>query len=350
MFKPEQLQGRQARIHKAGYGQWEEHMESQSIFVGLDVSKEQLDYAVRPTGERGRVPNHEAGLAELVQRLTALPPTLVVLEATGGLELAATAALASAGCPVAVVNPRQVRDFAKATGQLAKTDQIDAGTLAHFAEAIRPRVQALPDEQAQRLKALLTRRRQILEMLVAEQHRLALAHRDVRERLQGHITWLEHELDQLNHDLEHEIRHSPLWREQDDLLRSVPGVGKVLSTTLLGHLPELGILDRKAIAALVGVAPFNCDSGKSRGKRRVWGGREQVRYALYMAALSATRFNPVIRVFYQRLRQAGKPFKVAITACMHKLLTILNAMMKHRTRWAPTLSLANNVTGDGFQA
>jgi transposase len=311
-------------------------MEPQPIFVGLDVSQAQLDYAVRPTGKRGQVPNTEAGLAKLVKRLTAVQPTLVVMEATGGLEQAATAALASAGCPVAVVNPRQVRDFAKATGELAKTDQIDAATLAHFAEAIRPRVQALPDEQTQRLKALLTRRHQLLEMLLAERNRLAGTPALVQERLQEHILWLERELDQLNHDLDHEIRQSPLWCERDDLLQSVPSVGKVLSATLLGYLPELGLLDRKAIAALVGVAPFNCDSGKSKGKRRIWGGREQVRSALYMSALSATRFNPVIRAFYQRLRQAGKPFKVAITACMHKLLIILNAMMKHQTPWAPT--------------
>lgn len=310
-------------------------METPLLFVGMDVSQSQLDYAIRPTGEHGHVPNSESGVADLVKQLTAVHPALIVLEATGGLELTAAVALAGAGCPVAVVNPRQARDFAKATGTLAKTDRIDAATLAHFAEAIRPRVQVLPDEQAQRLKALLTRRRQILEMLVAERNRLALTHPDVQGRLQEHIVWLEQELDQLNHDLDHEIRNSPLWQEQAQLLQSVPGVGKVLSTTLLGHLPELGVLDRKAIAALVGVAPFNCDSGKFKGKRRVWGGREQVRYALYMSALSATRFNPVIRAFYLRLRQAGKPFKVAITACMHKLLVILNAMMKHQTRWSP---------------
>jgi transposase len=311
-------------------------MESPSVYVGVDVSQDQLDYAIRPTGQRGQFSNNETGIAELVTQLTAVHPALIVLEATGGLELAATAALAGASCPVAVVNPRQARDFAKATGELAKTDRIDANMLAHFAEAIRPRVQALPDEQAQRLKALLTRRRQVLEMLVAERNRLAPTHPEVQGRLKEHITWLEHELDQLNHDLDQEVRHSPLWREHDQLLQSVPGVGKVLSTTLLGYLPELGILDRKAIAALVGVAPFNCDSGKFKGKRRVWGGREQVRYALYMSALSATRFNPVIRAFYQRLRQAGKPFKVAITACMHKLLIILNAIMKHQTPWSPT--------------
>ena len=315
-------------------------MTVQSIFVGVDVSQEQLDYAVRPTGEHGHIPNTETGVVELVKQLVVVHPTLIVLEATGGLELAATAALISAGCPVAVVNPRQVRDFAKATGELAKTDRIDASLLAHFAEAIRPRVQELPDEQAQRLKALLTRRRQILEMLVAERNRLALAHPDVQGRLQEHIRWLEQDFDQLNRDLDHEIRTSPLWHEHDQLLQSVPGVGKVLSTTSLGYLPELGVLDRKAIAALVGVAPFNCDSGKFKGKRRVWGGREQVRYALYMAALSATRFNPVIRAFYQRLRQAGKPFKVAITACMHKLLVILNAMMKHQTYWSPAFAAA----------
>ena len=315
-------------------------MEAPSVFVGIDVSQAQLDYAIRPTGEHGHVPNSEPGLVELVNQMARVRPTLIVLEATGGLELTATAALASAGYPVAVVNPRQVRDFAKATGELAKTDHLDAHLLAHFAEAIRPRIQVLPDEQAQRLKALLTRRRQILEMLVAERNRVTLTHPEVQGRLKEHIAWLEQELDQLNHDLDHEIRNSPLWHEHDQLLQSVPGVGKVLSTTLLGHLPELGVLDRKAIAALVGVAPFNCDSGKFKGKRRVWGGREQVRYALYMSALSATRFNPVIRAFYERLRKAGKPFKVAITACMHKLLVILNAMMKHQTRWSPELAVA----------
>lgn len=316
-------------------------MTTPKIFVGIDVSKDRLDYALRPKAEHAEVPYTDAGLTALVSRLTEISPDLIVLEATGGLEITISATLLQAGFPVAVVNPRQVRDFARATGELAKTDRIDAQVLAHFAEALQPRSQSVPDEQVQQLKALLTRRHQILEMLGAEQHRLSVMHREVRERLKAHITWLQHELDQLNHDLDNEVRRSPAWRETDDLLRSTPGVGPVLSTTLLGCLPELGTLDRKQIAALAGVAPFSRDSGKHHGSRAVWGGREQVRRALYMAALSASRFNPVIREFYQRLRAAGKPFKVALTACMRKLLTILNSMVKHKTHWAP-MHIASN--------
>lgn len=310
-------------------------MTSAQVFVGIDVSKAQLDLAFRPEGTFS-APNDEAGCAQVLARLRATPPTLVVLEATGGLEIPITGILAAAGVPVVVVNPRQVRDFAKATGRLAKTDALDAQTLAHFAEVLRPEPRPLPDEQTQALAALLARRRQLVEMLTAEKNRLGSARTPVRKSLRTHIAWLERELRHTDRDLAHAIRESPMWREQDDRLRSVPGIGPVVTSTLLANLPELGTLTGKQIAALVGVAPLNRDSGTWRGKRTVWGGRAQVRAVLYMAALVATRFNPVIRAFYQRLCAAGKAKKVALTACMRKLLIILNAMMKHRTRWAHT--------------
>jgi transposase len=239
--------------------------------------------------------------------------------------------------PVVVVNPRQVRDFAKATGKLAKTDALDAQTLAHFAEVIRPELRPLPDEQTQALAAILARRRQLVEMLTAEKNRLASARTSVRKSLRTHITWLERELSHTDRDLAHAIRESPVWREKEELLQSAPGVGPVVTSTLLANLPELGTLTGKQIAALIGVAPFNRDSGTLRGTRTVWGGRAQVRAVLYMGTLVATRFNPVIRAFYQRLCAAGKPKKVALTACMRKLLIILNAMLKHRTPWRPEL-------------
>lgn len=306
------------------------------VFVGIDVSKAQLDVALRPEG-RFAAPNTEVGIAQVLTRLQAVSPTLVVLEATGGLEIPLTGALAAAGMPVVVVNPRQVRDFAKATGKLAKTDALDAQTLAHFAEVMRPEPRPLPDEQTQTLAALLTRRRQLVEMLTAEKNRLASARTPVRKSLRTHITWLERELSHTDRDLAHAIRESPVWREKEELLQSTPGVGPVVTTTLLADLPELGALTGKQISALVGVAPFNRDSGTLRGTRTVWGGRAQVRAVLYMGALVATRFNPVIRAFYQRLCAAGKPKKVALTACMRKLLIILNAMLKHRTPWRPEL-------------
>lgn len=305
------------------------------VFVGIDVSKAQLDMALRPEG-RFSASNDEAGFAQILERLKAAPPTLVVLEATGGLEIPITGVLAAAGVPVVVVNPRQVRDFAKATGKLAKTDALDAQVLAHFAEVLRPALRPLPDAQTQALAALLARRRQLVEMLTAEKNRLSSAHTPVRTSLRTHIAWLERALSHTDRDLAHAIRESPVWREQDDLLQSVPGIGPVGTSTLLANLPELGTLTGKQIAALVGVAPLNRDSGTWRGKRTVWGGRAQVRAILYMSALTATHFNPVIRVFYQRLCAAGKAKKVALTACMRKLLIILNAMMKHRTRWAQT--------------
>jgi transposase len=302
------------------------------VFVGIDVSKGQLDIALRPEG-RFSAPNDEAGVAAVVDRLRATNPVLIVLEATGNFELPLTGALGAAGLPVIVVNPRHVRDFAKASGKLAKTDILDAQTLAHFGEVMRPEPRPLRDEQTQALAALVARRRQLIEMLTAEKNRLSGAPQPVRKSLRAHITWLDRELTRTDTDLAQAIRESPVWREKDDLLRSAPGVGPVLTTTLLADLPELGTLTRKQIAALVGVAPLNRDSGTLRGKRTVWGGRAHVRTALYMAALVASRFNPVIRAFYQRLLAAGKAKKVALTACMRKLLTILNAMLKHRTPW-----------------
>lgn len=304
-----------------------------TIFVGIDVAKDRLDLAWRPTGERWAVPNTERGIRAIGRRLRTPAPALIVLEATGGLELPLTGALAAAGLPVVVVNPRQIRDFAKATGRLAKTDTLDAAVLAQFAEAVRPPVRPLPDAATQALSALLLRRRQLIGMLTAETNRLGSAPAPVRTAIAAHIRWLESRLAELDADLGRTIRESPLWREKDDLLQSTPGVGPVLARTLLASLPELGTLTRQQIAALVGVAPLNRDSGQCRGRRRVWGGRAHVRAALYMGTLVATRYNPVIRAFYQRLCAAGKAKKVALTACMRKLLTILNAMLKHQTLW-----------------
>ena len=306
------------------------------VFVGIDVAKASLDVAVHPTTERWTLAYTEREVAGLLSRLAALAPALVVLEATGGLEGPLVGALAAAGLPVVVVNPRQVRDFAKATGLLAKTDALDAAVLAHFAAAVRPTPRALPDAATQTLAALVTRRRQLVAMLTAERNRLSSAPRALRAEIQAHIRWLQRRLGRLDEDLHQAIRTSPAWRAQDDLLQSVPGVGPVLARTLLASLPELGHLDRKAIAALVGVAPLNRDSGTFRGRRRVWGGRAAVRAVLYMGTLVAVRHNPVLRAFYQRLRAAGKLPKVALTACMRKLLTILNAMLKQQTRWNPS--------------
>lgn len=304
-----------------------------STFVGLDVSKDWLDLAVRPAGRSWRCANASTAFPELVRELTALAPALIVLEATGGLELPVAAALATAHLPVVVVNPRQVRDFAKASGHLAKTDQLDAKVLAHFGEALQPTPRPLPDTAHQALSALLARRRQVLDMLVAERNRLHTAAAPVRERIERHIAWLQTELDDLEVELEQSLQASPVWQATENLLRSVPGVGPVAARTLLADLPELGTLDPKPLAVLVGVAPLNADSGRPRGKRHIWGGRAEVRSALYMATMSATRFNPVIREYYQRLLQAGKLKKVALVAAMHKLLTILNAMVKQQTPW-----------------
>ena len=302
-------------------------------FVGIDVSKAQVDVAVRPTGQRWVVSYDETGVEELVSQMVDLGPALVLLEATGGLELPLAAALAAAALPVVVVNPRQVRDFARATGTLAKTDALDAGVLAHFADVVRPDVRPLKDAETQVLNSLTARRHQVMTMLVSEKNRLGTAIGAVSPRIEAHIAWLEQELSDLDKGLRQTLRRSPVWREKDDLLRTVPGVGEQLSLTLLANLPELGTLNRRQIAALVGVAPYNRDSGTLRGKRAVWGGRSRVRAVLYMGALAASRHNPAIRDFYQRLLAAGKPKKVALVACMRKLLVILNAMLKHGSPW-----------------
>jgi transposase len=314
------------------------------MYVGVDVAKAELVVAARPSDERWSVANDERGARTLAERLKRDAPALVVLEATGGYELAAVAALAAAGLPVVVANPRQVRDFARATGQLAKTDRIDAGVLALFAERVRPEVRPLPNEEAQELDAVLTRRRQLLEMLTAERNRLGQVagrgRRPVKKSLKAHIAFLERELRVADTDLGAMVRASPAWREKDDLLRSVPGVGPVLSLTLLAELPELGRLSRREVAKLAGVASLARDSGTLRGHRYVRGGRGSVRAVLYMAALVATRRNPVIRAFYERLLAAGKPKKLALVACMRKLLTILNAMARSGVRWEAPNALA----------
>lgn len=307
---------------------------SPEIFVGLDVAKAHVDVAVRPSGEQWRAATDEAGIAQLVARLRSLQPTLVVAEATGGFERAAIAALAAVGLPVVVANPRQVRAFARATGQLAKTDQLDAGILALFAERVRPAPRPLPDAAAQLLDAVLTRRRQLLEMLVAEKNRLGFAPRPLHRGIRQHIRWLERQLDDVTAELAAQIEHSPVGRAKDDLLQRVPGIGPIVSVTLRGELPELGTLTHKQIAALVGVAPLARDSGTLRGTRMVWGGRASVRTALYMAALCGRRWNPQLRRFDERLRTAGKPKKVALIACARKLLTILNAMLRDHACWA----------------
>ena len=308
-------------------------MEQESTYVGIDVAKAQVDVAVRPTGQTWTITYDDAGIQELVSQLKTLEPALVLLEATGGLELPMVVALATAALPVVVVNPRQVRDFAKATGTLAKTDTLDAAVLAHFADAIRPDVRPLKDAETQVLASLVARRHQVVAMLVSEKNRLRRAISAVRPRVEAHIAWLEQELEDLDQGLRQTLRQSPLWREKDDLLRTVPGVGEQLSLTLLAYLPELGTLDRRQVAALVGVAPFNRDSGTLRGKRTVWGGRARIRAVLYMGALVASQYNPVIRDFYRRLLAAGKPKKLALTACMRKLLVILNSMLKRRSPW-----------------
>ena len=311
--------------------------ENPKASVGIDVSKNTLDIAVHETGETWSSPNDSHGCATVVAKLKLLKATSIVLEATGGFETLVTATLSAADLPVIVVNPRQVRDFAKATGQLAKTDRIDCRVLAHFAAAIDPPVRPVKSAETQHLEALLARRRQIVEMLVAEKNRLA-NHRDraVVKDLNAHIAWLERRLKSSDDELQRVLKASPAWRERDVLLRSVPGVGPVLSLTLLAQLPELGQLNRREIAKLVGVAPFNWDSGQWRGSRHIWGGRATVRSPLFMATLCAIRINPTIKYFYRRLIAAGKAPKVAITACMRKLLTILNVMVKTQTSWRTT--------------
>lgn len=306
------------------------------LFVGLDVAKDHLDIHVRPSGDAFVVPPDEAGLTQLAARLPALHPALVVLEATGGYEATVAATLASAHRPLAVVNPRQIREFARATGTLAKPDTLDAPVIARFAEAVRPAVRPLPTEHAQRLGELVARRRPLVEMLGAESNRRRLLRdRALQRRLDAHITWLQRALRDLETDLPDPIRSSPAWRETENLLRSVPGGGPITAATLIAELPELGHLERRRIAARVGVAPFNRDSGTLRGRRTIQGGRRPVRRALHMAALTATRHNPVLVTFYQRLRATGHPQKVALIATLRKLLTILNAILRDRRPWHP---------------
>lgn len=302
-------------------------------FIGIDVSQEYLDVAVSGEQRVLRVASDEAGLQLLGRQLQGKNPELVVMEASGGYERRAAAVLLAAGLPVAVVNPRQVRDFARSLGQLAKTDAIDARVLARFAEALRPTPSKLSEEAAEQLRELEQRRRQLVEMIVAERNRLRRAPRTA-DRIQEHLRWLEDEVKRIEKEIEGAIGSDPELEAKAAILESVPGVGRALSVTLLGSLPELGLLNRKQIAALVGVAPLNWDSGKLRGKRAVWGGRAHVRCILYMAALVASRRNPVIRALYQRLCAAGKPKKVALVAAMRKLLIILNAMLRTRTAWS----------------
>lgn len=313
---------------------------SQASFVGIDVSQAQLDVAVRPGGEAWQVTNDTLGVKDLVARLQELQPALVLLEATGGMEYLVVSELALAGLPLVVANPRQVRRFAQATGRLAKTDKLDAQVLAQFAEAVRPAPRPLPDTATQELGALVTRRRQLVDMQTAERLRLRTALPKVRPQIQEHLAALARYIADLDQELRDKIEGSLVWRAKDNLLRSAKGVGPVLSATLVAELPELGTLNVKQIAALVGLAPFNRDSGTWRGTRACWGGRANVRAVLYMATRSAVRSNPAIRSFYARLVQAGKVDKVAITACMHKLLLVLNAMVKNRAPWqAPLLAL-----------
>jgi len=313
----------------------------QHDWIGIDVSKATLDVCVLPSGAAWQVANGAATIEALVEQLAAGEPERIVLEASGGYELLVVAALADRHLPVVVVNPRQVRDFARATGQLAKTDRIDAHVLARFGEAIRPEVRPLPDATTRALRALVSRRRQLQDMLIAEQHRLVSAAvedapQPLRDQLGEHIEWLRRQLADVDDELRRQLQTSPVWHAREDLLRTIPGIGPVTSAMLLSYVPELGQLDRKAIAKLVGVAPLNRDSGTLHGARRVWGGRSQVRAVLYMAALVAVRCNPTIHAFYVRLRGAGKPAKVALVACMHKLLLVCNSVIRSATAWRPT--------------
>jgi len=309
-------------------------MTETETYVGIDVSKARLDVAVVPGEQTWSVSNDDDGITALVDKLKRLTPKLVLLEATGGLERRVLARLVGGGLPAMAINPRNVRDFAKSLGKLAKTDRIDAIVLGRFAQAVRPELRPIADEQSQELQTLLTRRRQIVEMITAEKNRLFTTDLPAtRRRIKEHIEYLQKELNINDYDLDQSIKQTPIWLEKIDLLESVPGVGRVTASTLVALLPELGALGRKQIAALVGVAPFNRDSGTLRGRRVIWGGRATVRAVLYMAALTSARCNPAIRALYRRLKAAGKPSKVALVACMRKLLTILNAMLRTRAPW-----------------
>ena len=315
-------------------------MEGEGPSVGIDVSKSVLDVSLYPSGNTWRVEYTPAGMAALAEELVDLRPAVVVVEATGGLEMSLTAALGVAGVPVVVVNPRKVRDFARATGRLAKTDKLDAQVLAQFGAMVRPQIRPLPDVARLELRALVTRRQQLLEMITAEKNRLRRTTPGVRGRIEVNVRWLREQLKELDRDLGDFLKSSPLWQEEARVLRSAPGVGPIVTATLIARLPELGSLNGKQVAALVGVAPFNRDSGTFRGKRKVWGGRGPLRTTLYMATLVATRHNPILRAFYQRLCDAGKPKKVALIACVRKLLVILNSMIKHHSTWSQATQIS----------
>lgn len=304
-------------------------------FVGIDVSKGTLDVCIEPGGEVLHVEYDDTGIRQVVKRLVELAPTLIVVEATGGLEMRLAGELAAKSLPVAIINPRQARDFAKATGQLAKTDLVDAAILAAFARAIRPAVRPIKDADTRDLDDLVTRRRQLVDIRVQEMLRMGTASKVQKKSLTAHITWLDKRIANLDDDLTKRLRASDAWRTKDDLLRGIPGVGAITSLTMLAKCPELGNLNRREIAALTGVAPLAKDSGKHRGKRFIWGGRADVRAVLYMATVSAIRSNSSIKAFAVRLKQAGKPAKVVIVACMRKLLTIMNSMVKNNTPWSP---------------
>lgn len=315
-------------------------MSESTLYVGIDVAKETLEIATS-SGERWPCTNDAKAHRALAERLAALKPACIVLEATGGYERAALARLGQAGLPAVAVNPRQVRQFARAVGQLAKTDRIDAAMLVCFGEHTQPVIRPLPDEHTQLLEALLSRRQQLLEMIQAERNRLEHAQGPVRTDIRQTIHFLSKRLKRVDDDLDGQLRESSLWREKEKLLRSIPGVGKQTVLRVLAQLPELGSIPHKQLAALVGVAPYTCDSGTLRGRRHCWGGRSGVRNVLYMATLSAVRRNPPIRAFYQRLQSAGKPKKVALVACMHKLLLVMHAMVRDGTRWSPEMLRAN---------
>lgn len=308
-------------------------MDKEPTNLGVDVSKDSLDVLAYTFGERWCFGNDPAGIAKAIKLFRSMAPVLVVFESTGGLELPLWEALTKAGLDAASVNPRQIRDFAKAAGRLAKTDVIDAGVIAHYAQAMHPKPRPFPDTQG--LKETMARRCQVVEMITAEKNRLRAARKAaIREDIKAHIIWLQGKLDKIDRELRSAIKAEPNWQEKDRLLQSTPGVGNILSATILSQLPELGTFTRRKAASLVGVAPLNRDSGLMRGKRSVWGGRARVRAALYMATLVATRCNPVIKAFYNRLCAGGKAKKLALTACMRKLLTILNAMLKHHVTWS----------------
>lgn len=313
-------------------------MENEGGSVGIDVSKKQLDVFVRPQSERQSFANDAGGIVALLEYVGGVRPSRVIVEATGGYEMEAVMALTMQKLPVCVVNPKQVRDFAKAIGRLAKTDALDAEVLAHFGEAVRPEPRAISDEATLELAALVQRRQQLLEMLTAEKNRWQLARKSARQSIEKVIQVLKRELGETDKTLKERIRETPVWREKEDLLRSAKGVGPVLAATLLSNLPELGKLNRRQIAALVGVAPYNRDSGSHRGRRTIWGGRADVRQPLYMAAVTARRCNPAIKALYERLVASGKPKKVALTACMRKLLCTLNAMVRTNKTWSPALT------------